>query len=77
MAEGAIEGKEGIVESVRALTKRCSSIVNAGDPDDEGQLLVDELIDYIATAAQSGEFSSTTISLRISGEPSRTCRPND
>lgn len=42
-----IEGKEGIVESVRALTKRCSCIVNAGDPDDEGQLLVDELIDYI------------------------------
>lgn len=47
MAEGAIEGKEGIVESVRNLAKRCSCIVNAGDPDDEGQLLVDELIDYI------------------------------
>lgn len=40
-------GKEGIVESVRALAGKCECIVNAGDPDDEGQLLVDELIDYI------------------------------
>lgn len=42
-----IEGKESIIGSVRALAERCSCIVNAGDPDDEGQLLVDELVDYI------------------------------
>ena len=31
---------------VKRLLKKASSIVNAGDPDREGQLLVDEVIDY-------------------------------
>lgn len=40
-------GKEDIVETVRDLMGTCDSIIHAGDPDDEGQLLVDELIDYL------------------------------
>ena len=31
---------------VRKLLKECNEIVHAGDPDREGQLLVDEVIDY-------------------------------
>lgn len=40
-------GKEDIVEEVGTLLERCDSVVHAGDPDDEGQLLVDELIEYL------------------------------
>ena len=40
-------GKEDIVKTVRDLMGTCDSIIHAGDPDDEGQLLVDELIDYL------------------------------
>lgn len=32
---------------IKKLIKQCSSIVHAGDPDREGQLLVDEVIDYL------------------------------
>lgn len=32
---------------LRKLVKQCNAIVHAGDPDREGQLLVDEVIDYL------------------------------
>lgn len=41
------EGKEDIVGLVRELLGKCDSVVHAGDPDDEGQLLVDELLEYL------------------------------
>lgn len=72
-----IEGKEDIVESVRALIKRCSCIVNAGDPDDEGQLLVDELIDYIG---YEGPVLRVLVNDNIVGNIRRAfenLRPND
>ncbi|MGF1730862.1 DNA topoisomerase III [Photobacterium kasasachensis] len=36
---------------VRKLAKQATEVVHAGDPDREGQLLVDEVIDYIKLAA--------------------------
>lgn len=36
---------------LRKLVKQCTSIVHAGDPDREGQLLVDEVIDYLKVPA--------------------------
>jgi|UPI00056BF2A3 DNA topoisomerase III len=35
------------VETIRKLLKDCSEVVNAGDPDREGQLLVDELLEHL------------------------------
>lgn len=35
------------VSIIRGLHKKCTSVVNAGDPDREGQLLIDELLDEI------------------------------
>ena len=35
------------IKAIRALLKDCSEIVHAGDPDREGQLLVDELLEYL------------------------------
>jgi len=39
-------GKEGLIEQIRGLISQCESVVHAGDPDDEGQLIVDELLEY-------------------------------
>lgn len=41
------EGKEAIVERIRRELGECDGVVHAGDPDDEGQLIVDELLDYL------------------------------
>ncbi len=42
-----IEGKTKQINTVKDLIKQASVIVNAGDPDEEGQLLVDELLLYL------------------------------
>lgn len=36
-------------EIIRSLIDEADSIVNAGDPDREGQLLIDEILDYVGT----------------------------
>ena len=41
------EGKEGLVRSIAALVSRADEVIHAGDPDDEGQLIVDELLDFL------------------------------
>lgn len=38
--------KKKQVSVIRELVKQADTIVNAGDPDDEGQLLIDELLRY-------------------------------
>jgi DNA topoisomerase-3 len=40
------KGKEIFVKNVRDLLKTADSVVNVGDPDREGQLLVDEVLEY-------------------------------
>ena len=42
-----IPDKESQVALIRKLVTKASSVVHAGDPDDEGQLLVDELLTFI------------------------------
>ena len=37
---------------IRKFVKQCSQIIHAGDPDREGQLLVDEVIDYLNVSSQ-------------------------
>ncbi|WGM03710.1 type IA DNA topoisomerase [Arsenophonus nasoniae] len=41
-----IAGKEAHTQTVINLIKKADVIVHAGDPDDEGQLLVEELLEY-------------------------------
>lgn len=38
--------KKERVEQIVALMKECDQIIHAGDPDDEGQFLIDEILDY-------------------------------
>lgn len=39
-------GAKAQFKSILALLKQAKSVVHAGDPDDEGQLLVDEILEY-------------------------------
>ena len=39
--------KKELVENIRAALKEADSVIHAGDPDDEGQLIVDEVLDYL------------------------------
>jgi len=41
-----IEGKEEILNNIRNLLKEANEVINAGDPDDEGQYLIDEILEY-------------------------------
>ncbi len=41
------EGKNKLVNIIRQELKNCDSVINAGDPDDEGQLIVDEVLEYL------------------------------
>lgn len=41
------EDKKSLVEEIAVLLETCDSVIAAGDPDDEGQLIVDELLDYL------------------------------
>ena len=41
------KGKDDLVERIRGLLDDADCVIHAGDPDDEGQLIVDELLDYL------------------------------
>ena len=41
------ESKKTLIDQIAGLLKTCDSVIAAGDPDDEGQLIVDELLDYL------------------------------
>ena len=45
------KGGRGQLGVIRKLLKRADSIVHAGDPDREGQLLVDEVLEYLKLSA--------------------------
>ena len=41
------ESKKPLIDQIAGLLETCDSVIAAGDPDDEGQLIVDELLDYL------------------------------
>ena len=41
------EDKRDLVSSIADLLADTDCVINAGDPDDEGQLIVDEVLDYL------------------------------
>ncbi len=40
------KGKVSLVNEIKKLLKEADCVINAGDPDDEGQLIVDEVLEY-------------------------------
>lgn len=40
-------GVKNQLNTIKELLERCTEVINAGDPDREGQLLVDEVLDYL------------------------------
>lgn len=51
-----IKGKENQVKIIKKLVSEATEIVNAGDPDEEGQLLVDELLEYFKNKKPVGRI---------------------
>ena len=47
------ESKKPLIDQIAGLLKTCDSVIAAGDPDDEGQLIVDELLTTSATPVRS------------------------
>ncbi len=45
-----IEGKENQIKIIEKLLNKADVVINAGDPDEEGQLLVDELLEYLGNS---------------------------
>ena len=44
------KGKEGLVKTIARYVSRADEVVHAGDPDDEGQMIVDELLEFLGYA---------------------------
>lgn len=44
--------KRELVDRIAGLLEKADSVIAAGDPDDEGQLIVDELLDYLGYAGR-------------------------
>ena len=44
---GRTDTKKPLIDKIAALLPDAECVINAGDPDDEGQLIVDELLDYL------------------------------
>ena len=42
----AVVDKKKLISKIRDLAYKADVVINAGDPDDEGQLIVDELLDF-------------------------------
>lgn len=40
-------GKEGLLDELSGLLAEADCVIHAGDPDDEGQLIVDEVLDHL------------------------------
>lgn len=40
------EGKETRLQQIKSLIEKADQIIHAGDPDDEGQFLIDEILEY-------------------------------
>ena len=40
-------GKKELINIIKKELKNCDSVIHAGDPDDEGQLIVDEVLEFL------------------------------
>lgn len=47
-----IKGKETYLDQIKKLLAQADCVIHAGDPDDEGQLIVDEVIEYLGYKGQ-------------------------
>ena len=75
------EGNEALVERIGKLLSECESVIHAGDPDDEGQLIVDEVLDHFGyTGKVERVFVNDSVNQNIrrafaQAVPNEQCRP--
>ena len=58
-----IEDKVEQLKTIGKLLKQADTVVHAGDPDDEGQLLVDEVLEYFNYAGPTKRILINDISI--------------
>lgn len=46
-----LQGKNDQIKLIKRLVKQADTVIQAADPDEEGQLLVDELLEYVGNTA--------------------------
>lgn len=69
------EAFAGRVKMMGSLLKKVDTVVNAGDPDDEGQYLVDEILEYFSF--QGKVMRIDTSSMEISDFEKKLRNPDD
>lgn len=57
------EGRERRIEQIRGLIDKADSIIHAGDPDEEGQLIVDELLNWCGNTKPVFRIATSDTSL--------------
>tara|TARA_R110002124_G_scaffold233406_1_gene398734 strand:- start:101127 stop:103403 length:2277 start_codon:yes stop_codon:yes gene_type:complete len=71
-----IDGKSAQINIIKTLTNDASEIIHAGDPDDEGQLLVDEVLDYIGNKKPVKRILINDLNKKIVQKALATMRDN-
>lgn len=69
-------GAKAQLTAIRGLLKTASSVVNAGDPDREGQLLVDEVLEHCRCHLPVERFWASAIDPESVRRALRSLRPN-
>ena len=62
-AKEPTEDKKDLVERIDSLLPEAECVINAGDPDDEGQLIVDEVLDYLGYEGEVLRISTSRVRL--------------
>ena len=71
-----IEDKAEQLKTIGKLLKQADTVVHAGDPDDEGQLLVDEVLEYFNYAGPTKRILINDISIGNVKKELQKLKPN-
>lgn len=62
--------------TIKRLLSQCDSVIHAGDPDDEGQLIVDEILDYCNNAKPVYRLSTNDNNHAVIRKALKQLKPN-
>tara|TARA_R110002126_G_scaffold291807_1_gene459740 strand:+ start:190213 stop:192432 length:2220 start_codon:yes stop_codon:yes gene_type:complete len=71
-----IDGKDAQIKIIASLVAEASEVIHAGDPDDEGQLLVDEVLEYIGNKKPVKRILINDLNKKIVQKALATMRDN-
>lgn len=71
------EGREGRIKQISQLIANADYIIHAGDPDEEGQLIVDEILDWCGNTKPVYRIATSDTSLPALRKAIAEKKPND